>query len=73
MAKKEYEKEEELYIEQMKNWFEEQEIIEIQIVRLVESYYNIVESNKKQLALHRERVNMGRLDFENWKIDNKID
>lgn len=72
MANEERKKEEESYIEQMRLWIGEQEIIENQIKRAAESYSKLAESNRKQLVLHQERINIVKCSFEDWKIDNGI-
>ena len=65
-------KEEELYLEQMQEWIEEQEIIEGQLKRTVDHYVFLASSNTKQLSLHQERVAIGRKDFDEWKAEHGI-
>jgi hypothetical protein len=65
-------KEGQLYLEQMQHWLEEQDILDKQIERSIEHHLKMAESNRKQLKLHRERIQMGKEEFESWKADNGI-
>ncbi|MGG3943383.1 hypothetical protein ABEV54_18310 [Peribacillus psychrosaccharolyticus] len=65
-------KEEGLYLEQMQEWIEEQEMIKGQLKSTVDHYVFIASSNTKQLSLHQERVGIGRKEFDEWKAENGI-
>ena len=62
-----------LYFKQMSEWIREQEMLEEQLERTVEHHLEVAESNKAQLELHKERVKMGKQEFEEWKKDNNIE
>ncbi|MCY7861118.1 hypothetical protein MOD67_13915 [Bacillus licheniformis] len=70
--------EELLFISQMENWIKEQDVIEKQIERAIEyheevseSHKKIAELNKLQLKAHRERVERGKKEFEEWLTDQE--
>lgn len=65
-------KEEELYLKQMQEWMEEQEMIEEQLKRTVDHYVFLASSNTKQLCLHQERVAISRKEFDEWKAEHEI-
>ncbi|MCP8973147.1 hypothetical protein NMK43_08565 [Bacillus licheniformis] len=70
--------EEELCISQMENWIKEQDVLEKQIERAIEyhkevseSHKKIAELNKLQLKAHRERIEKGKKEFEEWLKDQE--
>lgn len=66
-------KEEELYVQQMNLWIEEQDEYGAQLERTAVYYEKMAENNKEQLRLHNERVNMGKAEFEAWKKEHDLD
>lgn len=69
----ELDKEEELYLEQMQEWLEEQDRIENQLKSTIDYHAFMASSNIKQLSLHQERVAIGRKEFEQWKADHGLE
>jgi hypothetical protein len=66
-------KEGQLYLEQMQEWLEEQHRLDQQIERTIDFHLKMAASNQLQLRLHRERVDMGRKEFEQWKAEHGIE
>jgi hypothetical protein len=65
--------EQKLYIQQFKEWLNEQEILQKQIERDIEAKAELIESNEKQLELHIQRVNIGIKEHNKWAEDNGIE
>lgn len=65
-------KDEELYLNQMELWLEEQQTLDNQLVSAIEYHKKMMELNKKQLSLHRERINIGSEEFTQWKTDKEL-
>jgi hypothetical protein len=59
-----------LYKEQMDIWILEQEALFRQLRSTIETSSEILELNKKQLALHEKRLPAVKAEFEQWKRDN---
>lgn len=59
-------KESELYVQQMKHWFDEHERIGQQIERAITNYEELAQSNREQLKLHNERTELVRNEFNIW-------
>jgi hypothetical protein len=62
-----------LYIQQFKEWLNEQRILQKQIERDIEAKAELIESNEKQLELHIQRVNIGIKEHNKWAEDNGIE
>lgn len=64
--------EQKLYVEQMKHWIHEQEILRQQIKRTVDHHEEMAQSNREQLKLHNTRVEAGIKQYDQWLKDNGI-
>lgn len=62
----------ELYVEQMKLWFAEQQMIDEQLERAVIHYQQLTELNKEQLMLHKRRISLGKQEYNNWAVENGV-
>jgi hypothetical protein len=67
------EEEQKLYIQQFKEWLNEQSILQKQIERDIETKAELIESNEKQLELHIQRINIGIKEHNKWAEDNGIE
>ncbi|MEB4856097.1 hypothetical protein [Priestia megaterium] len=65
--------EQKLYIQQFKEWLNEQSILQKQIERDIEAKTELIESNEKQLELHIQRINIGIKEHNKWAEDNGIE
>ena len=65
--------EQKLYIQQFKEWLNEQEILQKQIESDIEAKAELIESNEKQLELHIQRINIGIREHNKWAEDNGIE
>lgn len=66
------EEEQKLYIQQFKEWLNEQTILQKQIERDIETKADLIESNEKQLELHIQRINIGIKEHNKWAEDNGV-
>ncbi|MCM3014109.1 hypothetical protein [Bacillus subtilis] len=55
-----------MYVEQIKAWRTEQELLLKQINYDIEVSQRKIELNEKQKQLHLQRVNIGIQEFNNW-------
>lgn len=65
-------KDEELYVEQMNHWLQEQAMLEKQLKDTIAYHEFLKSSNEKQLALHQERIALARKDYDQWMEDHRL-
>lgn len=61
-----------LYVEQMKHWFAEQQMIDEQLERAGIHYQQLAELNKEQLMLHKRRIELAKQEYNNWAAENGV-
>ena len=59
-----------LYVEQVKEWLNEQQYREQELIKAIETIESIKQSNVKQLELHRQRINICLDEFNSWAQQN---
>lgn len=60
----------ELYAEQMKHWFNEQDMLTDQIERTIKHHEDIAQSNREQLVLHNKRIELSTVEYNAWARKN---
>lgn len=64
--------EKELYVEQMKLWFAEQQMIDDQLERAITHNEQVAKLNREQLNNHRKRISLGKQEYNNWAVENGV-
>jgi hypothetical protein len=64
--------EQQLYAEQMSHWFKEHDLLRQQLKRTILHYEQMAQSNREQLKLHVERVEMARVEYNEWAMKNGL-
>lgn len=61
-----------LYVEQMKLWFEEQERISMSCARAVEHHEEMAQLNREQLRLNDKRIEIALNEYNVWAAENGL-
>lgn len=64
--------EQELYVEQMKHWFEEHKRIGKQIARTIKHHEDLAQCNREQLVLHNKRMELAIAEYNAWCRENGL-